>query len=89
MVQYLIGFEGRGTRPYDVLQDAIHGAGGVRLLDGLWGLDSQSDASEIRDWVHSLMDDEDAIFVLQLKPGQHWASRHLKTVGNDWLKTHL
>lgn len=89
MADYLIGFEGRGERPYDLLQDAIHGKAGVKLMEGLWVMESEGDAAAVRDWVHSLMDDSDAIFVLQLKSGQHWASRHLKSVGNDWLKSRL
>jgi hypothetical protein len=86
---YLIGYEGRGERPYDRLQEAIDRRGGVRVLDSLWAIESNEDATVIRDWVHDLMDEDDAIFVMQIRNGNHWASRHLKTTVNDWLKTHI
>ncbi|WP_099865805.1 hypothetical protein [Pararhizobium haloflavum] len=89
MVMYLIGYEGRGERPYDRLQEAIDQRGGVHLIDNLWALECDSDAASLRDWVHDMMDDDDAIIVMQLKNGNHWASRHLKTSVNDWLKTHI
>ena len=47
------------------------------------------DACELRDWIHQFMDDNDAIFVMQVKNGQHWASRHLKSSVNDWLKARV
>jgi hypothetical protein len=89
MAFYLIGYERRGVRPYDGLQEAIDREGGVHLIDNLWALESTREAAELRDWVHGLMDDSDAIFVIQVKKDQHWASRHLKTSVNDWLKARL
>jgi hypothetical protein len=89
MATYLIGYEGRGDRPYDQLQDAIASRGGTRLLEALWGLECDDDATQLRDWVHDLMDDADAIFVVQINHSHHWATRHVKTSANDWLKTHL
>lgn len=89
MASYLIGYECRGTRPYDRLQEEIDRRGGVHLLDNLWVLESEEEAAAVRDWVHALMDDGDAIFVMQLKNGNHWASRHLKTSANDWLKSRV
>ena len=89
MSMFLIGFERRGERPYDRLQEAIDRKGGVHVIDNLWALESESEASELRDWVHSLMDDDDAILVIQVKAGHHWASRHLKSSVNDWLKARI
>lgn len=89
MSMFLIGFERRGERPYDRLQESIDRKGGVHLIDNLWALESEQEASELRDWVHSLMDDEDAIFVMQVKVGNHWASRHLKSSVNAWLKARI
>lgn len=89
MAVFIIGFEGRGSRPYDRLQDAIDADGGVRIMDGLWALECDRDAPELRDWVHGFMDDEDAIVVIQVGSSNHWASRHLKSSVNDWLKTHV
>ena len=89
MTIYLIGYEGRTERPYDRLQEAIDAAGGVKLVDCLWALETERDATALRDWVHELMDDGDAIFVMQVRKGNHWASRHLKSSVNDWLKSRL
>lgn len=89
MTVYLIGFERRGERPYDRLQEEIDRAGGVHVIDNLWAIESDSGAGEIRDWVHSLMDDKDAIFVLSVNNSRHWASRHLKASVNDWLKANF
>ncbi|VVS98210.1 hypothetical protein [Rhizobium sp. EC-SD404] len=89
MAIYLIGYEGRTERPYDQLQEAMDREGGVKLIDGLWALDVDKDATELRDWVHAFMDDVDAIFIAQMRAGSHWASRHLKSSANDWLKSRL
>lgn len=86
---YLIGYEGRGSRPYDRLQEAIDKADGAHVIDNLWIVESDKDACALRDWIHQLMNDDDAIFVMQVKSGQHWASRHLKSSVNDWLKARV
>ncbi len=90
MATYLIGFEGRdGNRPYEQVREAMDARGGTRILETLWGLESDDDAATLRDWLHSLMSDEDAIFVIAVKPGCHWATRHVKISVNDWLKTRV
>ena len=53
MAIYLIGYEGRTERPYDQLQEAMDREGGVKLIDGLWALDVEKDATELRDWVRA------------------------------------
>lgn len=60
--------------------------GGIRLLESLWGLEATNTASEVKDWVIGILDEDDSILVLPFKPKGGYASTNVSSDAIAWLK---
>lgn len=90
MAIYLLSYDlSKPGRNYDDLiayLEKTYGADG-HILDSVWLIESTSDAGEIRDAAQKLIDSNDKLVVLALKPtkGGRWATHKVPGVG-DWFE---
>jgi hypothetical protein len=86
MATFLITYDTHAGRNYQSLYDGMAEHGGVRLAESVWGIVLNNTAGEVRDWVKNLLDSDDTIIVIQVKPKPSWATQKAKNGASDWLK---
>lgn len=86
MATFIVTYDTHAGRNYKSLYDGMEENGGVRLAESVWGIALNNTAGEVRDWVKSLLDSDDTIVVIQVKPKPSWATQKAKKGANDWLK---
>jgi hypothetical protein len=89
MAHFMISYDLHNRRNYQPLYDALTNWGAVRLLESLWLLSHNSSAIGIRDAVLKLVDGDDSIAVIELKPGSGWCTIRGKPAGVEWLKRNI
>lgn len=86
MAFYLISYDAHYERDYQPFYDAMVEYGGVSILESLWGLElTDDDATVVRDWVVSLLNQDDSIFVLKLRPKHSYATQELSKDARAWM----
>ncbi|GGE17275.1 hypothetical protein GCM10011360_02600 [Primorskyibacter flagellatus] len=88
MGTFIITYDTHYGRNYKSLYDAMAANHGVRLNESVWGIELDNTAAEVRDWIRSLLDDDDTIVVIQVKPKPSWGTRLASKEANDWLRVH-
>lgn len=88
MALFLMSYDTHFGRNYQPLYDAMEEVGAQRILESVWMFELKNTASEVRDWLRELLDDDDTIFVLKLKPKHAWAARKLEEGVADWINHH-
>lgn len=88
MASFVVTYDAHKVRNYNELYEAMKQNDGVRLAESVWGVELNNTVSEVRDWARGLLDDDDTIVVIQLKPKLSWATRKASKEVNDWLKEH-
>lgn len=89
MAVFLISYDTHYGRNYDRLYKAFDKHEVGRVLESVWIGELDNTAEEVRDWVRGLLDGDDTILVIQMKPKHGWSARNLlKGVGN-WLRAHI
>ncbi|MCZ4266416.1 hypothetical protein HGE68_02610 [Rhodobacteraceae bacterium R_SAG6] len=86
MASFIITYDTHAGRNYNSFYEGMNEHGGVRLAESVWGIRLNNTPAEVRDWVKGLLDDDDTIIVVQLKPKLSWGSRHASAEANEWLK---
>ncbi len=89
MATFIITYDTHLGRNYQDLYDGMDENDGVRLAESVWGIELNNTAAEVRDWIRSLLDDDDTIVVIQVKPEPSWATRHTSKEASAWIKDHL
>ena len=89
MATFIISYDAHNVRDYDTLYEEFADAQAVRLLESVWGADLDNTAAEVRDWVRGLLDDDDSVLVIQVKPKLSWATRLVTKEASAWLKASL
>lgn len=89
MPVFLITYDAHEERNYDDLYDAFaeHDVGSI--LESVWLGELNNTAQEVREWVRNLLDDDDSILVIEMKPKHRYAGRQLGSRVGDWLKSLL
>jgi hypothetical protein len=87
---FLISYDLRKTRNYDILFEAIKkiAKGYARPLLSVWIIGSDGDAKTIRDTLKAHMDDDDGLLVVELAKGS-WATKGIVQVQTDWLQSYV
>lgn len=88
MALFLISYDAHFERDYQDLYDALGEIDSMRVLESVWMLEADNTAIEIREWVRGLLDDDDSIFVIKLKPQHAWSSRKINKSITDWIREH-
>lgn len=86
MATFIITYDTHAGRNYQPLYDGMKEKSGVRLAESVWGITLNNTAGEVRDWIKNLLDGDDTIVVIQVKPKPSWATQKAKKVATDWLK---
>jgi len=80
MAHFMICNDLHNRRNYQPLYDAL--ANWERFA-------SNSSAINVRDALNKLVDGDDSIAVIELKPGSGWGSVRAKPAGVEWLKRNI
>lgn len=89
MAVFIVSYDTVKERNYQALYEGMENVGGVRLLESVWGVALENTTAEVRDWVRDLLDDDDKILVVKLKPSVSWAARKCGTDVTAWLREHI
>ncbi|MBY5395913.1 hypothetical protein HFN01_13890 [Rhizobium leguminosarum] len=86
MATFIITYDTHKGRNYQTLYDAMEKHSGVRLAESVWGISLSNTVGEVRDWVKSVLDGDDTIIVIQVKPKPSWATQKADAKATEWLK---
>jgi len=89
MALFLITYDAHYDRDYADLYEAFDGLDIGRIMDSVWLGEINNTAKEVREWVRGLLDDDDSILVIEMKPKHMYAGRKLGEGVGDWLKSLL
>lgn len=89
MATFILTYDAHYQRDYESFYEAMEENNGARLAESVWGVELRNTPTEVRDWVKGLLDDDDTIVVIQVKPETSWATRKASDGANEWLKAHL
>jgi CRISPR/Cas system-associated endoribonuclease Cas2 len=86
MPYYLISYDTHYDRNYDSFYEAMEEYGGVSILESLWGIELlDEDAKLVRQWVVDLLDSDDSIIVLKMRPRHAYSTNELSKPALQWL----
>lgn len=86
---YLISYDLRKQRNYEPLWDALAKAHASRLLQSVWLVELSAEIGSVRQALSALIDDDDGVAVIELKPGSGWAAKGALPAGTAWLTSHV
>jgi CRISPR/Cas system-associated endoribonuclease Cas2 len=89
MATFIITYDTHAGRNYQELYDAMEKHKGVRLAESVWGIELNNTAGEVRDWVKNVLDEDDTIVIIQVKPKPSWATRNATKEASGWLKDNI
>jgi hypothetical protein len=87
MALFLISYDLRRQRNYQPLYDCLNNWKAARLLESLWLAELVGPADTVRDILTGLIDDDDAVAVIELKAPFNWATMRTQPTGTAWLKS--
>lgn len=85
MTFYLIGFEIRKAREYKSLQDHLALWGALPIHRSAWVVEHPGTAVNVRKELQALVDPEDTVFAVQLKPGIEWSGWFVPKPASEWM----
>lgn len=89
MKHFIISYDLRKARNYQPVWSALESWGAVRLLESLWVVSLNSGTAQIRDALQSLVDNDDGVAVIELKPGSDWSTLNAQRAGAAWLTSNI
>lgn len=89
MATFIVTYDAHFGRDYEALYKAMADFRGVRLAESVWGIDLDNTPKEVRDWMRGLLDDDDTIIVIQIKPRPSWATRKVAAEATAWLTENI
>ena len=89
MVGYLVGYELQQPASYERVRDWLEARGAVRLLESLWALEAEESALELRNALKEVLGKDDAVAVVEIKPGSWWACENAEAEGLEWLRRRI
>ena len=89
MAYYIISYDLHNQRAYQPVWRQLESWGATRLLESLWVLTSSASAASLRDGLLKVIDNDDSVAVLELKPGSLWATHRAKPDGITWLQQNI
>lgn len=89
MAHYIISYDLHRERSYGPVWSLLESLGAVRLLESLWVVTSPYGVGDLREAIRQAMDQDDAVAVVELKPGSEWASFNARQPGVDWLTQNI
>lgn len=87
MAWFVVSYDLRKQRNYQPLYDKFAEWGAVRALESFWLVDVTGRAEHVRDALRALIDSDDGLLVVELKPNFDWALLRTLNGASDWLKS--
>lgn len=89
MNPYLICYDFHTDKNYTPLWNNLRQMGSVRLQESVWLLESALGVAQLRNLISSMIDTQDSVAVLELKPGSTWATVNVNGLATQWLSGHV
>ena len=89
MAHFIISYDLHNTRNYQPVWDRLASWGAIRLLESLWVVSLDNTAGDLRESLKEVVDEDDSVAVIELKPGSGWSTWRAKKPGVDWLKANI
>jgi hypothetical protein len=89
LAHYVISYDLHKARNYQPVWNQLEQWGATRLLESLWVLTTSADAGDLRIALQKLVDNDDSLAVLELKPGSAWSTLNARPAGADWLARNI
>ena len=89
MSTYLVSYDLHNQRHYQPVWTKLQQLGGQRLLESLWIVNSQLTATQLRDAVVAVADNDDSTAVVQVAVGSNWAVMRAKPEGIAMLRQYV
>jgi hypothetical protein len=89
MAHYIVSYDLRNQRNYQPLWGALQQAGGTRLLESLWLLNSSLGAGVLTAELVKLIDNDDGVAVIELQGSSSWAAMRAQAAGTNWLQQNI
>ncbi|ACT58031.1 hypothetical protein [Hirschia baltica] len=89
MAVFLISYDLHNDRNYDALYEAFDEQNVGRILESTWLGELHASTREVREWVQSLLDEDDTILVIKMKPKHGWAGTQLVEGASSWIRSLL
>lgn len=85
MASYLITYDNRAPRNYELLYRLLAAWRAVKLAESVWLVNLNIQAAVVRDIVVSKLQRNDVVAVVELKAGADWATNNVPKAANAWL----
>lgn len=85
MALFVVSYDLVKTKNYQVVWDALKEHGGHRITESLWLLNLNNTPFEVRDWVVSLVDSDDRVFVAETTQREVVYTNAMSGT-NEWFK---
>jgi hypothetical protein len=89
MPLYIVSYDLHNRRDYQPLWNALVQGNAKRILESLWLLESTHTAGTLRENLANLLDSDDSVAVIELKPGSEWSTIRAQAEGTTWLKSKI
>lgn len=90
MGYFLVSYDLHNRRDYQPLWDYLLKLGAVRVLESLWVVElTRGGAGGLTSDIRAVIDGDDSLVVIELKPGSEWATVRAKKAGQDWLQRNV
>lgn len=88
MAKFIASYDLHKVRDYSKLIELLKSWGACKALESTWLIDRASTAGQIRDALQGMVDSDDSLVVIELKPGSGWGTRNAAAAAK-WLQTHI
>jgi CRISPR associated protein Cas2 family len=89
MAHYIVSYDLHNQRTYPPVWKKLEGWGATRLLESLWVLTTTLTAVQIKDGLKAIIDSDDSVAVIEIKPASGWACTRAREAGVAWLRQNI
>jgi hypothetical protein len=89
MAHFIISYDLHSQRTYPPVWQLLESWGATRLLESLWVVTIATTSGDLRDALLRVVDSDDSVAVIELKPNSQWSTRGARQAGVDWLTQNI
>lgn len=86
---HLIMYDAHKVRKYQSLYEGLMRLRAVRITECVWGVELDGGAGATREYISKLLDNDDTVVVIQLKPYLDWSTVNATPEATRWLSEHI
>jgi hypothetical protein len=89
MALYVVSYDQHRDRDYTPIWTLLHQWDAQRILESVWLVAINATVGAVRDALRAKTRNEDSLMVIELQPGNQWATYNAQINGVDWLTNHI